>query len=149
MKRQHRGTPTKGDNQTSRIAALGLLALILSLALTGCKNPTTAQADSNPAGIYTLVSVDGEKVPCRVKHEGVALNIKSGSFTITGDGQCQSVMVFSPPDHADIRREVKATYTQNGADLTIRWERAGVTKGRITGNQFTMNNEGMVLTYEK
>ena len=149
MKRQPRAASTKGDNQTSRIAALGLLALLLSLALTGCKPSPRPTTNPDPTGVYTLVNVDGQTVPCRVKHDGVDLSIKSGTFTITTNGQCQSVMIFSPPDRADIRREVNATYTQNGAELAMKWERAGVTKGRISGNQFTMNNEGMVLTYAK
>lgn len=149
MKKPHRATLNKVDHQTSRIAALGLLALILSLALTGCKNASQSAASLNPVGNYTLISVDGQKVPCRVKHDGVDLTINSGMFTITTNGQCHSVMNFAPPNHAEVRREVSATYTQNGAELTMRWERAGVTKGRINGNQFTMNNEGMILTYEK
>jgi hypothetical protein len=149
MKKPHRAILTKVDRQTSRIVALGLLALILSLALTGCKHSSQNATRLNPAGNYTLISVDGHNVPCLVKHDGVDLTIKSGTFTITTNGQCHSVMNFAPPNHADIRREVSATYTQNGAELTMQWEHAGVTKGRIDGNQFTMNNEGMVLTFQK
>jgi hypothetical protein len=149
MKRPHRAAATKIENQTCRIAALGLLALLLSLALTGCKHSPRRTANLDPAGVYSLVNVDGQKVPCRVKHDGVDLTITSGTFTITANGQCHSIMTFSPPNHADVRHEVSATYTQNGAELTMQWERAGVTKGRINGNQFTMNNEGMVLTYQK
>jgi hypothetical protein len=149
MKRPHRAASTESDTQTCRIAALGLLALLLSLALTGCKHSPRPTANLNPTGIYTLTNVDGQKVPCRVQHDGVDLSITSGTFTITTNGQCHSVMIFVPPNHAEVRREVSATYTQNGAELTMQWERAGVTKGRLNGNQFTMNNEGMVLTYEK
>jgi hypothetical protein len=149
MKKPRRASSPKSDNQTCRIAALGLLALLLSLALTGCKHSPRPSANVNPAGVYSLINVDGQSLPCRIKHDGADLTIKSGSFTITTNGQCQSVMTFSPPNHADIRHEVSATYTQNGAELTMHWERAGVTKGRINGNQFTMNNEGMVLTYQK
>lgn len=58
-------------------------------------------------------------------------------------------MIFSVPPHKDTNREVKATYTQKGAELTMQWERAGMTKGQINGNQFTMTNEGMVLSYRK
>jgi hypothetical protein len=149
MKRPYRATLTKIDQQTSRIAALGLLALLLSLALTGCKHSSQNAALLNPVGIYTLISVDDRNVPCLVKHHGVDLSITSGTFTITTNGQCHSVMIFAPPNHAEVRREVSATYTQNGRELTMQWERAGVTKGRLNDNQFTMNNEGMVLTYQK
>lgn len=97
MKRQHRAASPKVDNQTSRIAALGLLALLLSLALTGCKHSSRPTTNLNPAGNYTLINVDGQDLPCRVKHDGVDLSIKSGTFTITAAGQCRSVMIFSPP----------------------------------------------------
>jgi hypothetical protein len=137
------------ESYTPRIIALGLLSVLLVLALTGCKNETRATADPNPAGVYTLVSVDGQNVPCNVKHEGAALSIKSGVFTITADGGCRSLITFSVPERGDMSREVKATYTQGSAELTMQWEGAGITKGQVNGNQFTMTNEGMVLSYRK
>jgi hypothetical protein len=128
---------------------LSLLALLL-LALTGCKNATTTTTtEIHPAGVYTMVSVDGKAVPCRLTHEGVAMIVKSGSFTINADGTCRSLSTFAVPPHPDINREVKATYTQNGAELTMRWAGAGVTRGQITGNVFTMTNEEMVFSYRK
>lgn len=65
------------------------------------------------------------------------------------DGTCRSVSVFSVPPNPDIHREVKATYTQTGAELTMQWEGAGMTKGRLKGSEFTMNNEGMIFFYRK
>jgi hypothetical protein len=61
----------------------------------------------------------------------------------------QALSTFAVPPHPDVHREVNATYTQNGAELTMRWQRAGMTKGRINGNEFTMNNEGMIFFYRK
>jgi hypothetical protein len=45
--------------------------------------------------------------------------------------------------------QVKATYTQAGSKLTMKWQRAGMTIGSVEGNMFTMNNEGMVLAYRR
>lgn len=132
-----------------RILALSLLAVLPLLALTGCKPATPATADINPAGDYTLVSVDGQSLPCRLTHEGVSPTIKSGVFSITADGHCRSLINFSVPAHGDMSREVTATYTRTGSELTMQWEGAGMTKGQLNGNQFTMNNEGMIFAYRK
>jgi hypothetical protein len=82
-------------------------------------------------------------------HEGVTLTVKSGVFTITADGRCRSQMTFSVPQRGDMSRDVKATYTRQGNELTMHWEGAGTTLGSVHGNSFTMTNEDMVLAYQK
>ena len=105
---------------------------------------TTAAPDIT--GAYTLVSVDGAALP--FSHpEGVV--IRSGTFTINKDGTCSSRMVFSLPSGGDTNREVSASYTREGATLTMTWAGAGTTTGSVEGNTFTMANEGMVLVYRK
>jgi len=148
MKTKHITTCFKLNEFTPRFVALGLLAaVLLLLALTGCKQPSAANAEY--AGSYALVQVDGKAVPCEIVHEGVALTIESGTFILNPDGTCTSIMVFSPCGHDEVRREVRATYTSQGAELTMKWEGAGVTIGEVRTNEFTMNNEGMVLEYRK
>jgi hypothetical protein len=134
---------------TPRIIALTLLALILLLALTGCESRSRDAEKSNPAGVYSLISVDGQSVPCKLTHEGTTMTVKSGAFTISTNGSCSSQITFSVPPRGDMSRVVNATYTSRGAELTMRWEGAGVTTGNIRGNTFTMNNEGMVFSYQK
>jgi hypothetical protein len=134
---------------TPRIIALILLAALLALVLTGCQNEPRAADAIDPTGVYTLVSVDGQSVPCSVKHGEATINIASGVFTITADGRCRSLVNFAVPERGDVGREVKASYTQKGAELTMQWAGAGMTKGQIKGNQFTMTNEGMVFSYQK
>jgi hypothetical protein len=133
---------------------LCLISAFLMLTGTGCKpeaKVTTDKvaADINPVGSYTLVSVDGKSVPCSLAHEGAALTIKSGVFTIKADSNCSSQITFSVPTRGDMSREVKATYTRQGAELTMQWEGAGMTMGNVNGNTFTMTNEGMVYAYRK
>ena len=149
MKTQTLSPDTRLENYLPRLLALSLLAVLLLLALTGCKNSPRATAAIHPAGVYTLISVDGKSVPCNLTHEGVVMIVKSGSFTINADGTCHSFSIFAVPPHPDVHREVNATYTQDGAELTMRWQRAGMTKGQINGNEFTMNNEGMIFFYRK
>jgi hypothetical protein len=100
-------------------------------------------------GTYTLLSVDGNKVPCEVKHEDVTLMIKSGAFIFSERSNCISKMIFSVASSPDATREVKATYTREGPTLTLRWQGAGMTKGTLEGDTFTMNNEGMVFAFRK
>jgi len=126
-----------------------LISACLVLAGTGCKNEPGATAHLDPTGVYALVSVDGRNVPCDLVHEGVTLTIKSGVFTITADGHCNSQMNFSVPERGDMSREVKASYTRQGAVLTMQWEGAGMTMGEVNGNTFIMTNEDMVLAYRK
>ena len=126
-----------------------LLPLFIVIVWSGCKPDAKVAADTNPAGAYTLVSVDGNKVPCTLEHQGAKLMIKSGTFIIYVDGTCSSKVVFSPPTGGDSSREVKATYTRQGSTLTMKWEGAGVTTGTVDGDTFTMNNEGMIFAYRK
>ena len=149
MKTQNQSTNLNLETYAPRILALGLLAVLVLLAVAGCKHEARPAADLNPVGVYTLISVDGKEVPCNLTHEGVSMTVKSGTFTINGDGTCRSLSTFAVPPHPDVNREVKATYTCQGSELTMRWQGAGTTKGQINGNQFIMNNEGMIFTYRK
>ena len=133
----------------------GLLAVFV-LFTPGCKPKTENAADAKPAaatstavspvGAYSLVSVDGKPVPCQVTHDGHAMVIKSGGFQINADGTCRSQMFL---EGRDAGIEVEATYTQTGPTLTMKWRAAGMTVGNVEEDTFTMNNEGMVLTYRK
>jgi hypothetical protein len=131
------------------VLALCLLPLIAAAVGAGCKPEPKATAGLDPVGTYVLVSIDGNKVPCTIKHGEAALNIKSGTFAIQADGTCSSKMAFSVESRGDADREVKATYTRQGSQLTMKWEGAGTTVGTVEGTTFTMNNEGMVLVYTK
>jgi hypothetical protein len=132
-----------------QILCAGVAPLLILLALPACKPAPTMTNQVNPAGTYSLVSVDGKTVPCEIQHEGHKLTIKSGTFIISADGTCSSKMVFTPPSGGDATREVKASFTRNGARLTMKWEGAGTTVGTVEGDLFRMNNEGMVLAYKK
>lgn len=126
-----------------------LLPMLLVTLCAGCKHEARVAADINPTGTYALVSVDGNKVPCTVQHEGHTVAVKSGTFIINTDGTCSSKSVFSVPPGGDVNRVVKATYTRENSKLTMRWEGAGTTTGTVEGDTFTMNNEGMIFAYRK
>jgi len=119
------------------------------LLLSGCADNNRLGNNTNPSGVYTLVSVDGKKVPAAISHEGVKLEIRSGAFTFNADGTCSSKMIFVPPTGTEAIRVVKATYTRTGNNVKMTWEGAGVTTGSLQGSTFTMQNEGMSLAYQK
>jgi hypothetical protein len=77
------------------------------------------------------------------------MSIQSGTFTITADGRCDSLMVISVGSKTNISCQTQATYTLSGAELTMQWKGAGWTKGRVAGDTFTMMNEGMKLVYRR
>jgi hypothetical protein len=121
------------------------LLLATGLLAPGCR----MNASSSPAGVYTLVSVNGSKLPATISHDGARLEVLSGTFTIGEDSTCSSRMVFIPPNGQEVVREVKATYTQTGGKLRMKWAGAGLTTGTVKDNTFTMDNEGMLLSYQK
>ena len=149
MKSQLNQTNLKPQSVLPHLPGPCLLAACLLLAWTGCKNEAGSHANIDPIGVYALVSVDGKSLPCSLFHEGASPTVKSGVFTITADSHCVSQITFSLPDRGDMSREVKATYTRQGTDLTMQWEGAGTTMGHVDGSAFTMTNEGMVFAYRK
>ena len=137
------------SSYTPRVIALGVLATLLLCALAHGGAQTTDKVTVNPAGVYALASVDGKTVPCTINHDGTAMLVQSGTFTITTNSQITSVMTISVGDRKDMRIERHATYTQKGTELTMKWEGFGITQGRVAGQTFTMTNEGMAYVYRK
>jgi len=131
-----------------RLIAIGGIALIAISALLGCKAKPSSAAEINPVGTYNLVSVDSKSLPCAVAHAG-SPTVKSGTFIINADGTCSSKIVMVTPAGGEVTREVKATYTSEAGKLTMKWIGAGTTTGNVTGDTFTMNNEGIVFAYRK
>lgn len=156
MKQKQSEWNGKRRQTTRHLLQLCWLPLFMVLVCAGCKQDAKVAADTktvaatatdiNPVGTYTLVTVDGNKVPYTVQHEGHTMTIESGSFIINADGTCSSKMSLAGRDTAI---EVKATYTREGPKLTMKWQGAGTTIGTVAGDTFTMNNEGMVLAYRK
>jgi hypothetical protein len=146
----NRNTMSNETNRShSRAIGLGLL-VALGLCLPGCsKQEAKVAGNKDFTGVYTLASVDGKPVPTAIKHDGVSLEVREGTFTINSDGTCSTKTSFVPPTGTVASREVSATYTREGDKLTMQWKGAGTTVGTVSGNTFTMNNEGMVLAYKK
>ena len=135
--------------QGRRMAGACSLIVAVGLVASACTKQQGASGDKSLTGVYTLESVNGNSVPATVTHQGVSVHVREGTFTINADGTCRSRTVFTPPSGSEVVREVNARYTRNGANLTMRWEGAGVTVGKIGDDVFTMDNEGMEFIYRK
>lgn len=149
MKTENR--PANGPSRAPTAAVLGCLlpVITLCLCLVGCDQGSNAPKGSDLTGTYNLVTVNGNKLPASVSHDGASLQVRSGTFTINADGTCSTKTVFVPPTGAEATREVSATYTREGEKLNMQWKGAGRTTGTIDGKRFTMDNEGMVFVYKK
>ena len=144
MKRDQDHIPAKAKH------ALQLCVLLTAgLLLSACKPEAKVAKDVDPTGDYALVSVNGSAVPGSISHDGTALQVRSGTFTIKADGTCSTKTVFVPPSGTEATREVTATYTEEGSKLTMQWKGAGTTTGTIEGKTFKMDNEGMMFVYRK
>lgn len=139
-----------GRTRGLRCAGLSTVLGLTLLLLPGCSNNGNAATNgADIVGVYNLVSVDGKSLPCDLAHGGTAMTIRSGGFTINADGTCRSLTTFSVPGRGDASREAKATYSRKGDTLTMKWDRAGMTKGQVSGDSFTMVNEGIKFEYRK
>lgn len=129
------------------------LALLTAVGLTACAGaPRAAQPTpdmAQVAGSYALVSVDAKPVPASISHDGAALEVRSGTFSLGADGRCSTRTVFVPPSGREVAREVSAVYAKDGARLTMWWTGAGTTTGSVDGDTLTMNNEGLRWVYRK
>ena len=134
-------------NAALTIVLKGSFAVAVGLVISACQKRPALATTIDPAGVYTLVSVNGKPVPGSVAHEGATLQVRSGTFTINADGTCSSRMIFVSPAGTEADREVSGTFTRSGSKLTMLWKGAGKTVGTLAGNTFMMKNEGMVLVY--
>jgi hypothetical protein len=109
----------------------------------------TAAAPADISGTYTLVSINGTALPYTMTHEAPGVRVTSGTFTLRPDGTCSSDGTFVLPSGQAMSRAVSATWTRDGARLTMTWEGAGTTIGTLEGDTFTMDNEGQIFAYRR
>ena len=83
------------------------LVLVFAATLVGVWPAKSADTNSI-AGVYILETVNGEKLSAAVTHEGNALKIRSGAFTINADGTCSSKITVLPPSGEETTVVVKA-----------------------------------------
>ncbi len=122
---------------------------VIGCVMVGCSVKKVDDVGADITGSYALVSVNGKKLPAKVKRGKAELEIRSGGFTFKVDGACSAKTVFIAPNGKEIVREVEATYKRDGGKMTMKWKGAGTTTGSFKGETFTMNNKGMLFAYRK
>lgn len=122
------------------------LALLLAAACRGAPAPV---AGADLAGVYALASIDGNPLPCDVSHGDTSVPVRRGAFTIRADGTCASSMTLAAPGGRDVVVDREATWTRQGAVLTMAWRGFGVTTGSVAGEVLDMENEGHVYSYRR
>lgn len=137
--------------KTKHHTALSFSSLLaIGLVVSSCGNRTTAPGgDALPAGAYTLVSVNGSRLPATVSHQGTSLDVRSGTLIFNDDGTCRSETTFAPASGNEIHRVVSASYSRQGSELTMRWKGAGTTRATIGDHALTMINEGIKFEYTR
>ncbi len=129
----------------SKLVKLGLLVLGLCPPAGQAASDTTQTSDHQ--GTYTLVTVNGNKLPYPVSHEDGAPQVLSGAITLNADGTFTSVSSYKLPTGV-ISQQLNGTYTRDGSRLSLQWKGAGTTISTLEGNTFTIdNNEGLLLGY--
>jgi hypothetical protein len=123
--------------------------VITILFLTACQQAVKPVYDSDIAGTYYLVKVDGIAIPGAISHDGVALEVSSGTFIISTDGTCTSKTRFTAPGGKEVTRKVHAKYKMRDSKLIMTWKGAGVTEGKVAGDVFIMDNHGMIFEYSR
>lgn len=128
---------------------------IFKMSRVGGKPQTSMGPDgtSPPTSTtYRLISIGGEPVPCSPLHEGQRVpEVSGGSMTINSDGTFSGGLQFTNPNIVvpGAANKTPGTYTREGDTLTMKHPGAGYTRATISGDTFTMDNEGLLFVYQK
>ena len=131
------------------------LLCLLVISTFGFARPLQSQqvpvsAKTEHTGTYSLVSIDGNKLPFAPPHEGgTPPEIRSSTFTLNADGSFALTMTYGLPSGETFSRDFSGTYTHDGSAFTFEWKGAGTTSAIMEGNTLTMDNEGVLYAYRK
>ncbi len=131
----------------SKLVTMGLLAL--GLCLPACQKASSTAPTSDHTGTYTLVTLNGNKLPYTPPHEGGAPQVQSGSITLNAEGTFTSAISYRLPDGKVASRDFSGTYTRDVSRFSLQWKGAGTTTATLESNTFTMDNEGVLFAYRK
>jgi len=123
--------------------------MFAALCLTGCGKRTSTTKVSEHAGTYTLIAINGNKLPYTPPHEGGAPQVRSSTFTLNADGSFGNTMSYGTPSGQTMSRDFSGNYTRESERFTFYWKGAGMTTATLNGDTLTMNNEGILFAYRK
>ncbi|MEM8679628.1 MAG: hypothetical protein AAGF97_09785 [Planctomycetota bacterium] len=135
----------------TKIGPCGACRLVAwALVLLWCA-PLAAQQNRevNLTGDYTLISVEGEKLPMAILSEDQQIEVREGSLTLDADGTCRCKTIVRPPSRVDATREVTGRFTRDGSKLLMQWDDAQFTEATVMGELVMMKNHGALFTYQR
>ena len=133
------------------IASAGLLCAISGVA-------QSQAALASLAGIYRLVTVDGHAIPFTPVHPGAPANAGPGpevlasTMIVRPDGSFIMAMSYRFVVDKQPRFTAQAfsgRWQSEGDAYVGRWDGAGSTPLRLSGDTLVMNNEGMLFAYRR
>ncbi len=125
-----------------------IIVATLVLMTAACGSSSSAPTTRDEIGTYTLVSVNGNAVPCDFAEGGAAARITAGSLTFAGGGTVHigtSFTINGQPQSTD----VSGTYTRSGNSLTMHYSNGGANTATLSGATLTMMNEGVAWVYAR
>ena len=120
-----------------------LVALAAVVGAVACGDSTGPSSQKNPAGNYTIASVNGKAVPAPIFSDtgGYTLEITSGRLSLGGDGKYSSVMAFRqtlPGNVSSYTDSTGGTWVQSGGTLQFTETSTGMTASATwAGSQIT------------
>ena len=116
---------------------------------SGSSGPTGPTTRSE-AGVYTLVSLNGQALPTSVAEGGRQIEVVSGTLTLGSDHTVRvSTSYRLSPGAAPATNEVSGTYSIQGDALTFSYSNGGRNSGTLDGDTLRVTNEGVVWTYRR
>jgi hypothetical protein len=127
-----------------------MVLMVVGLCLPAGRAASDKSQTSDHQGIYTLVTIDGNKLPYAPPHEGGApqILVLAGTITLNADGTFASAMTYDLPAGVT-SQQFSGTYTRDGSRFSLRWKGAGTSAATLEGSTFTMDNEGSLFAYRK
>jgi hypothetical protein len=129
------------------------LAGLAVLSLAACSDSTGPSDEL--AGVYTLITIDGESLPVIVDQNGDDIaEITEGTLTLDDDGSFDDVTELRITESGQVTTEEDATSGNwSVSGTTVTFDPIG-TAGNYTmtwdgQNRLTQNFQGFILVYER
>ena len=116
--------------------------------LSSTFSESTTQVSAH-TGTYTLVTVDGNKVPNTPVPEGSGPQVQSGSFTLNADRSVTHATNFGQVDGKELAPVSSGTYTLDDSRLSFQWKDGGTTTATLEEKTLTLDWEGAIFVYRK
>ena len=133
-------------------------AAALSFAIAGCGGDATGP-DTNPVGLYDMVSVDGDPLPVTlIDTPGYTLQVTQGSLDLMANYRfVESITTAETVD--GVLGPIESTsclgsYSRSGSTITLTTPETDVCAGQrvtgtLSGTSLTVDYDGTVVVFQR